>query len=71
MDFSYPVSIDQYRLVVPAPAKESSLFAITRPFQYQVPLINMPLKYFFKNLNSCYNITNFKIERKGLGIFDG
>ena len=36
MDFSYPVAIESYKLLVPKPGKESRLFGPIRPFENMV-----------------------------------
>ena len=36
MEFSYPLAIESFKLLVPKPEEESHLFAFVRPFQFSV-----------------------------------
>ena len=38
IDFSYPIGLNPFRMIVPAPVEKSRLFAFIRPFQPKVQI---------------------------------
>jgi len=54
IDISYPISLNPFRMIVPAPKEKSRLFAFIRPFQ---PLVTAAKFYDTKIIHFIDNVS--------------